>query len=207
MITVSLVEDNRKTRESLAALLRNSPGFSCLSVYGSGEDALRDAPIQKPQVILMDINLPGMNGIECVGKLKAAAPEIEILMLTAYEDTEQIFSSLQAGASGYLLKSMPPQEILAALTQIVQGGAPMSASIARKVVTFFKKLPQPAPEMKTLTARESEILGLLAKGYHYKEIASALEIGVGTVRTHLHAIYKKLQVQSRTEAVVKYLGR
>jgi DNA-binding NarL/FixJ family response regulator len=207
MITVSLVEDHKNTRHSLAALLKNAPDVDCVSIHPTGEDALREIPFHKPRVVLMDINLPGMSGIECVEQLKEKLPGTEILMLTAYEDTDRIFASLKAGASGYLLKSAPTEEIVTAIRDITQGDAPMSASIARKVVRYFHNLQAADSGIETLTLREHEILRLLSKGYHYKEIASQLGISTGTVRTHLHIIYRKLQVQSRTEAVVKYLNR
>jgi len=154
----------------------------------------------------MDINLPGMSGIECVVRMKVRRPATQVLMLTMYEDSELIFESLRAGASGYLLKNQPATELVQAIEQGHAGGAPMSMRIARKVVAYFQQISQPRSEMEQLTRREQEILALLARGYLYKEIADLLGISLSTVRTHLHAIYKKLHVQSRTEAVVKYLG-
>lgn len=206
-ISVSLVEDVRETRESLIKLLDRAPTLRCLSTYATGEDALREIPANPPTVLLADINLPGMSGIELVAKLKAQLPKLQVLMLTTYEDSDLIFESLRAGASGYLIKNMPPAELVQAIEQVHAGGAPMSMQIARKVVSFFQQTRPAAPELEGLTKREQEILALLAKGYLYKEIADQLGITLSTVRAHLHAVYEKLHVQSRTEAVVKFLGR
>lgn len=206
-ITVSIVEDNRGTRESLAELLGRVPALRCVGTHASGEEALRQIPQEKPDVVLMDINLPGMSGIECVQRLKDSMPETQVLMLTTYEEGDLIFNSLRNGASGYLLKNLPPQELIQAVEQVHAGGSPMSMQVARKVVNHFQQIRQPASEMETLTRREQEILALLAKGYLYKEIADHLGITVSTVRAHLHTVYEKLHVQSRTEAVVKFLGQ
>ena len=205
-ITVSIVEDSRGTRESLSELLRRAPGLKCLGAYASGEQALRELPSQIPDVVLMDINLPGMSGIECVARLKEKAPKLQVLMLTTYEEGDLIFESLRAGANGYLLKNMPPSELVHAVEQVHVGGSPMSMHIARKVVNHFQQIKKPSSEMEKLTKREMEILALLAKGFLYKEIADQLGISLSTVRAHLHTVYEKLHVQSRTEAVVKYLG-
>ena len=205
-ISVSIVEDSRGTRESLSELLKRSPGLRCVGAYANGEQALRELPGQVPDVVLMDINLPGMSGIECVARLKEKAPKTQVLMLTTYEEGDLIFESLRAGASGYLLKNMPPSELVHAVEQVHAGGSPMSMHIARKVVSHFQRIKQPSSEMETLTKREQEILALLAKGFLYKEIADQLGISLSTVRAHLHTVYEKLHVQSRTEAVVKYLG-
>jgi DNA-binding NarL/FixJ family response regulator len=206
-ITVSIVEDNRGTRESLVALLGREPGLRCLGVYASGEEAVRNIPEAKPDVALLDINLPGMNGIECVAQLKAQLPGLQVLMLTRYEESNLIFDSLRAGASGYVLKKALAAELIPAIEQVHAGGAPMSMQIARKVVNHFHQIKQPASDVEKLTAREQEILALLAQGYLYKEISEQLGITHNTVRTHLHVIYEKLHVQSRTEATVKFLGR
>lgn len=204
-IRVSIVEDSRGTRESLVELLGRSRGLCCAGAYATGEAALEHIPIERPDVALVDIKLPGMSGIECVAKLKHQAPETELLILTTYEESSLIFESLRAGASGYLLKNVPPREIIQAVEQVHAGGSPMSMHIARKVVTHFQGIKQPSTEMEKLTPREYEILALLAKGYLYKEIADQLGITLSTVRAHLHTVYDKLHVQSRTEAVVKYL--
>jgi DNA-binding NarL/FixJ family response regulator len=205
-ITVSLVEDDQGTREKLQVVLGNTASLRCLHIYASGEEALQGIPNDPPNVVLMDINLPGMNGIECVGKLKAKLPKVQVLMLTTYEDSKLIFDSLRAGASGYLLKNMPPTEVVQAVEQVSVGGSPMSMAIARKVVNFFQQIKQVPTELDLLSKREQEILALLAKGYLYKEIADQLGITPGTVRVHLHTVYEKLHVSSRTEAVVKFLG-
>jgi DNA-binding NarL/FixJ family response regulator len=206
-ITVSIVEDNRGTRESLSELLGRARALRCVGSYANGEEALRKIPAETPDVVLMDINLPGMSGIECVARLKERLPKLQVLMLTTYEESDLIFDSLRKGASGYLLKNMPPSELISAVEQVHSGGAPMSMQIARKVVNHFQQIKQPASDMEQLTRREQEILALLAKGYLYKEIADQLAITLSTVRAHLHTIYEKLHVQSRTQAVVKYLGQ
>jgi DNA-binding NarL/FixJ family response regulator len=206
-IRVSIVEDNCGTRESLAELLGRAPSLCFLGAHGDGESALRAIPTEAPEVVLMDINLPKMDGIECVARLKAEMPALQVLMLTTYEDADLIFDSLRKGASGYLLKNMPPAELIQAIEQVHAGGAPMSMLIARKVVGHFQQIKQPKSEVEKLTRRELEILALLAKGYFYKEIAEQLGISLSTVRAHLHTVYEKLHVQSRTEAVVKFLGQ
>jgi len=206
IIRVSLVEDDQGTREKLQAVLANAPSLRCLNAYGSGEEALQKLPTAVPDVVLMDINLPGINGIECVSQLKAKLPKLQILMLTTYEDSKLIFDSLRVGASGYLLKNMPPAEVVQAVEQVSVGGSPMSMAIARKVVNYFQQIKQAPAELDLLSKREQEILALLAKGYLYKEIADQLGITPGTVRVHLHTVYEKLHVSSRTEAVIKFLG-
>ena len=206
-INVSIVEDISGTRENLKELLRRTPGLRCVGAHPSAEDALRQIPSENPDVVLVDINLPGMSGIECVARLKERLPKLQVLMLTTYEESDLIFDSLRRGASGYLLKNMPPSELISAVEQVHAGGAPMSAQIARKVVNHFQQIRQPASDVEQLTKREHEILALLAKGYLYKEIADQLGITLSTVRAHLHTIYEKLHVQSRTQAVVKFLGQ
>jgi len=206
-ISVSIVEDNRGTRETLKELFGRAQGLRCVGAHSSGEEALKRIPDEKPDVVLMDINLPGMRGIECVAQLKARIPKTQVLMLTTYDQSDLIFESLRAGAHGYLLKNIDPAELVQAVEQVHAGGAPMSMYIARKVVNHFQQIRKPSSEMETLTPREHEILGLLAKGYLYKEIADQLGISISTVRAHLHTVYEKLHVQSRTEAVVKFLGR
>ena len=205
-IKVSIVEDDRGTRVNLMAVLACAPSLRCLHAYANSEEALRGIPAEAPDVVLMDINLPGLSGIQCVAQLKSKLPAIQVLILTAYEDSKLIFDSLRAGASGYLLKNMPPSEIVQAVEQVHAGGSPMSMAIARKVVNHFQQIKQTSSEVDRLSKREQEILGLLAKGYLYKEIADQLGIAPGTVRVHLHTIYEKLHVQSRTQAVVKFLG-
>jgi DNA-binding NarL/FixJ family response regulator len=206
-IKVAIVEDNRGTRESLSELLERAPALRFVGAHPSGEEALRRIPAEAPDVVLMDINLPQMNCIECVARLKQQMPNTQVLMLTTYEESDLIFDSLRKGASGYLLKNMPPAELIQAVEQVHAGGAPMSMQIARKVVNHFQQIKRPQSDVDKLTKREHEILALLAKGFFYKEIAEQLSITLSTVRAHLHAVYEKLHVQSRTEAVVKFLGR
>lgn len=206
-IRVSIVEDNHGTRETLTELLGRSGSVQCVGAHASGEEALERIPGEKPDVVLMDINLPRMNGIECVARLKERMPKTEVLMLTTYDENDLIFDSLRRGASGYLLKNMPAAELVQAIEQAHCGGAPMSMQIARKVVHHFRRITSPRSDMEKLTKREQEILAALAKGYLYKEIAELFGISLSTVRAHLHAVYEKLHVQSRTEAVVKYLER
>ena len=206
-ISVSIVEDSRGTRESLTELLDRAPSLRFVSAHASGEDAVEKIPGNAPDVVLMDINLPKMNGIECVHQIKEKLPKTHVLMLTTYEEGDLIFDSLRKGASGYLLKNLPPAELISAIEQVHAGGAPMSMQIARKLVNHFQQIKTPRSEMEKLTKREHEILAALAKGFLYKEIADQLGISLSTVRAHLHTVYEKLHVQSRTEAVVKYLGR
>jgi DNA-binding NarL/FixJ family response regulator len=203
-ITVSIVEDDRKTRESMVALLRYASGVRLLGAHPSGEAALSGVPAEQPEVVLMDINLPGMSGIDCIAKLKTQMPGLRVLMLTTYEDSHLIFNSLRAGASGYILKNKSSAELLAAIQQVHEGGAPMSMRIARKVVAFFNQLPGPAPESERLSEREAQVLAALAKGLLYKEIGNQLKISENTVRTYIKRIYEKLHVNSRTEAVAKF---
>lgn len=204
-ILVSIVEDDRKVRESLARLIHQSTGYGCVSQHASGEIALAELPKIKPQVILMDINLTGMTGIECVRKLKPMLPKTQIIMLTVYQNTEHIFEALTAGAAGYMLKQTKPDELLQAILDVHQGGSPMSSHIARKVVQSFQQAPRDGAQ--NLSPREAEVIGLLAKGYLYKEVADAMGVTYATIHTHIRHIYEKLQVRSRTEAVIKHLGQ
>ena len=207
MIRVSLVEDHRATRDVYQKLLAHAPELSLLGAYANAEQAEREIAKLPPDVVLMDINLPGRSGVECVTRLKYGHPKIEFVMLTTYDDTDLIFNALWAGASGYLLKRATPDELIGAIKEVHGGGSPMSIEIARRVVSHFHQIRQPANELETLTKREQEILALLAKGLAYKQIAGELGISPGTVQTHLHKIYGKLHVQSRTEAVVKFIRR
>jgi DNA-binding NarL/FixJ family response regulator len=204
-IKVAIVEDDTPLRESLTVVIGGADGFRCTTSYPNAEVALREIPKDWPDVVLMDINLPKMSGIVLVSKLKAMKPDLHVIMLTAYMDSEQIFDSLKAGANGYLIKKTPPAKILEAIADVHAGGAPMSNLIARKVVSHFQQ--RPADETQNLTAREHEILSLLAKGHQYKEIAEKLGISALTVRTHITNIYQKLHVTCRTEAVLKFLGK
>jgi DNA-binding NarL/FixJ family response regulator len=206
-ITVSIVEDQEPLRTTLARVIGRADGFVCLSHYGNAEDALRGLPNDRPDVVLMDINLPGINGVECVRRLKQLLPQTQVMMLTVYEDTENIFNALAAGASGYLLKRTPRAELLEAIREIHRGGSPMTAHIARKVVQSFQKTPPPAAATENLSPREQEVLDLLSQGLIYKEIADKLDISYETVHTYIRRIYEKLQVRTRTEAVAKFLRR
>ncbi len=203
-ISVSIVEDDAGVRNTLAKLIDSSSGFRCLSQHPSAESALRELPKHNPEVVLMDINLPGLSGVECVRRLKPSLPRAQIIMLTVYQNTEHIFNALAAGATGYLLKQTPPAELLAAIRDVFGGGSPMSSHIARKIVQSFQK-PAPANRgLESLTPREAEVLDYLAKGFLYKEIADALKISYDTVHAHIRKIYEKLQVRSRTEAVARH---
>jgi DNA-binding NarL/FixJ family response regulator len=206
-VSLAIVEDNPGFRESLARMLNDAPGFRCPHTYGTAEEALHGIPAARPDVVLMDINLPGMSGVECVRRLHALGPPIRVIMLTVYENTENIYAALKAGASGYILKRTAPAKLLEAIQDVVDGGAPMSSAIARKVVRSFQETPSTAGKMENLSAREQEVLDMLAKGYLYKEISDQLQLGLGTIKTYVRRIYEKLHVQSRTEAVVKYLGQ
>jgi DNA-binding NarL/FixJ family response regulator len=206
-ITFAIVEDDMPTRQAILSLLSGEKQFRCLAAYGTGEEAITGIGAKAPDVILVDINLPGMNGIECVTRLKAGAPTLQVLMLTTYEDSDKIFRSLRAGAAGYLLKKCIAEDLVSAIEQVHAGGAPMSMPVARKVVAHFHESASAGSELAQLTARENQILELLASGCLYKEIGDRLGISFSTVRAHLRNIYEKLHVQSRTEATVKFLKR
>jgi len=204
-IRVAIVEDDAGVRETLKKIVQKAPMLSLDGAYGSAEEAFEPIASNRPDVALVDINLPGKSGITLVAELKGRLPKLQVMMITVYGDGDQIFDSLQAGASGYLLKRSQPQEIVQAIVQLHTGGAPMSAEVARKVVDFFKRHAKTQSELKQLSAREMEILRELSKGYRYKEIADHLGIGIETVRTHVHHIYEKLHVESRVEAVMKFV--
>lgn len=206
MIKVAIVEDDSGLRESLAILVNGSGGFQCVGTYATAEAALENLPRAWPDVVLMDINLPQMSGIECVARLKALKPDLHFIMLTVYVDNEKIFQSLQAGASGYLIKQTAPAELLAAIADVQRGGAPMTNTIARRVVQYFQQR-KPINASENLTPREQEILDLVAQGFRDKEIADKLSLSVRTVGTHVRNIYEKLHVHSRTEAVLKFLNK
>jgi len=206
-IIVSIVEDEQKTRESLVRLLSRAEHIRCAKSYATGEEAFRGIPAEKPDVALVDINLPGMSGIECVAKLKLKMPGLRVLMLTTYEDSDRIFDSLRAGASGYLLKKAGYAGLIQAIDEVHSGGAPMTAQVARQVVEHFHRIQKPVSDVEKLTTREQEILGLLVKGYLYKEISERLNISIPTVAMHLQHIYEKLHVQSRAQATAKFFGQ
>jgi DNA-binding NarL/FixJ family response regulator len=206
-IKVSIVDDNDEIREGLSVLISGSAGFQCVATYPTAENALKYLPAHKPDVVLMDIQLPGMSGIECVRDLKKLLPDLQIMMLTVYEDDDNVFKSILAGASGYVLKKTPPSELLEAISDLHNGGSPMSDRIARKVVQAFQQMGKSSRETENLTQRESEILSYVAKGFQDKEIAEKFFLSSETVRTHLRNIYKKLHVRSRTEATLKYLNK
>jgi len=207
LIRVALVEDDHQVRAGLRLLIDHSKKCACVAAFGSAEEALARLPTLQADVVLMDIRLPGMSGIECIRELKLRQPKFQIMMLTVFEEHDRIFQSLTAGASGYLLKQTPPDKLLEAITELHRGGAPMSTQIARRVVEVFQQAAPGGDATAGLSPREKEIVALLAKGHLYKEIASQLGISVETVRTHIHNTYEKLHVRSRTEAVMKIYGR
>jgi DNA-binding NarL/FixJ family response regulator len=202
-IKVAIVEDDQELRWAFARLVEKADGFECVAQYSNGADALAGLPADRPDVVLMDINMPCMNGIECVQRLKVIAPDIQIVMLTVFEDSDSIFESLKAGASGYVTKRAPAAEILNAIRDVQSGGAPMSGVIARKVVQFFNQPAGSPAELEGLTDREREVLKALAEGQFYKEIADNLSISINTVRKHIKGVYEKLHVHTRHEAVAK----
>jgi DNA-binding NarL/FixJ family response regulator len=203
-ISISIVEDDAETRASLAELVRKTPGMTCLNTYPTGEAALANVPTEQPGVLLVDIRLPCMSGIECVSRLKEKLPNLCVLMLTTYDERELIFDSLRAGATGYILKNSSRAELVHAIEQVHMGGAPMSMPIARKLVSYFQRAPRWTP-IEEMTTREKEVLTLLSRGHQYKQIAEKLGISLDTVRTHIRHIYEKLHIRSRTEAAVKFI--
>ncbi len=206
-ITVSIVEDNDQLRSTYARVIGRAEGFKCLGQYASAEAALEGLPKERPDVVLMDINLPGINGVECVRRLKQTVPEIMPVMLTVYEDTENIFNALAAGAAGYLLKRTKGAELLEAIREVHRGGSPMTTHIARKVTQSFQRAGPSPQSTENLSEREQEVLDCLSQGFLYKEIAEKLGISYETVHTYIRRIYEKLQVRTRTEAVAKFLRR
>lgn len=207
MIAVAVVEDDARVRASLARLLERASGLRCVGEHGSGEEALQALPGVRPNVVLMDINLPGIDGVECVRRLKVLLPEAQVVMLTVYQDNDLIFNALAAGASGYLLKRTKGPVLIASIREVHHGGSPMSSHIARKVVQSFRAVPAPSTGLETLTPREMEVLDLLSKGYLYREIADELAVGYDTVHSHVRHIYEKLQVNTRTRAAAVHLTR
>ncbi|HOC56933.1 MAG TPA: response regulator transcription factor [Verrucomicrobiota bacterium] len=206
-ITVAIVEDNDQLRGTLARVISRAEGFKCVSQYANAEAALAGLPKDAPEVVLMDINLPGINGVECVRQLKQLAPKIQAVMLTVYEDTDNIFNALAAGAAGYLLKRTKSAELLEAIREVQRGGSPMTTHIARKVTQSFQRAGPSSQPTENLSQREQEVLDCLSKGFLYKEIADKLGISYETVHTYIRRIYEKLQVRTRTEAVAKFLQR
>lgn len=204
-ITVSIVDDDAGARESIALFLETAEDIRCLGRYTGAGEALEAIPADPPDVVLMDINMPGVDGIACTRQLKAACPGVQIVMLTVYDDSDKLFRALAAGASGYLLKRAEPAKLLEAIRDVNAGGSPMSGSIARKVVQSFQHQHAPADEKEGLSAREEQVLKFLAKGHTYRRIAHELSISMDTTRTYIRRIYEKLHVHSRTEAVVRYM--
>ena len=204
MISVAIVEDNSGLRQSLALLLEHTAGFRCVGAYETAEDALRQLPKRPAEVVLMDINLPSISGIECTRQLRELLPRLRVIMITVYRDNDKIFNALRAGACGYLLKRSTPDNILQAITDVHQGGAPMSSEVARKVVEAFRQPTVQTDQTNELSAREREVLDLLAQAMSDKEIAAKLSISLPTVRFHLQHIYDKLHVRSRMEAALKH---
>ncbi|HEY3863243.1 MAG TPA: response regulator transcription factor [Verrucomicrobiae bacterium] len=206
MTKIAIVDDNRVIRESLSEFVQADPDCECIGTCATAEDALKELPKLQPDIVLMDIQLPNMSGIECTARLKQLLPAVQIIMVTVYEDTERIFKALRAGACGYLLKRCKPAELIAAIREVRQGGAPMSREIARKVIASFQEPGTAAVAVEGLSPREREILELLAAGHPNKQIAARAGIADGTVRWHLRHVYNKLHVRSRTEAALKFLS-
>ena len=204
MTRIAIVEDNRVIRESLTEFVRADAECECVFVCATAEEALKEIPRRQVDIVLMDIQLPDISGIECTARLKQLLPAVQIIMVTVYEDTERIFKALRAGACGYLLKRCTPEELISAIREVRQGGAPMSREIARKVILSFQEPVTAAAEVEGLSPREREILELLAEGFPNKQIAARLSLTENTVRWHLWHVYNKLHVRSRTEAVLKY---
>jgi DNA-binding NarL/FixJ family response regulator len=204
MTKIAIVEDSRVIRESLTEFVNSDRDCTCVCTCATGEEALKQIPKHQPDIVLMDVQLPNMSGIECTAQLKQVMPGLHIIMVTVYEDTERIFKALRAGACGYLLKRCTPEELIAAVREVRQGGAPMSREIARKVISSFQEPLTTAAEMEDLSPREREILELLAAGFPNKQIADRLGLTDGTVRWHLRHVYNKLHVRSRTEAALKF---
>jgi DNA-binding NarL/FixJ family response regulator len=207
VIRVAIVEDDEWLRTSLVTEISRAAGFQCLGSFRSAELALKSIPTLNPDVVLMDINLPGMDGVQCVRQLKEICPKVQFLMLTVYEESERIFNSLQAGARGYLLKRTAMEELLGAIQQVMDGGTPLTDHIARKIVHYFNQLGTRASTLETLSPRETQVLEALAQGLSYKESAHSLTLSIDTIRMNVRNIYQKLHVHSRAEAVAKYLSR
>ena len=206
-ITVSIVEDLTEVRESLEALIRSSDNFLLLTTDTNAETAIINIPDKQPQIVIMDINLPGISGIECIRKIKPDCPDTQFIMYTIFEDDDKVFEALEAGASGYLLKKTPKEKIIDSLQELYDGGSPMSTQIARKVISSFRQRNHLNEESNLLTPTEKEVLELLSKGFMYKEISEKLHISINTEKQHIHKTYGKLHVSNRTEAVIKVYGK
>ena len=206
-VTISIVEDLDEVREALERLINQSENFSLVAGFSNAEQAEKKIPLEPPDIVIMDINLPGMSGIECISRIKEKCDGTQFIMFTIYEDDEKVFEALRAGAHGYLLKKTPKEKLLEALEELHNGGSPMSTNIARKVIEAIEKKKQPPEEINTLTNKEKQILELLAKGFLYKEIADQLHSTRNTIKQHIHHIYEKLHVQNRTEAINKAFPR
>ena len=204
MTRIAIIEDNKIIRESLVEFVQADPECRCVCACATAEEALTAIPRHQPEIVLMDIQLPNLSGIECTARLKRMIPSLHIIMVTVYEDTERIFRALRAGACGYLLKRCTPEELISAIREVRQVGAPMSRDIARKVIASFQEPLKTTAEMEELSPREREILELLAQGLPNKEIARRMGVNDGTVRWHLRHVYDKLHVRSRTEAALKF---
>jgi DNA-binding NarL/FixJ family response regulator len=204
MTRIGIVEDNKTIRESLIEFVQSDPDFSCVCACATAEEALKVIPKHQPEIVLMDIQLPHSSGIECTAQIKQLMPSLQIIMVTVYEDTDRIFKALRAGACGYLLKRCTPEELISAVREVREGGAPMSREIARKVITSFQEPLTMVAEVEDLSRREQEILELVAQGFANKEIARRVGVSDGTVRWHLRHVYHKLHVRSRTEAALKF---
>jgi DNA-binding NarL/FixJ family response regulator len=205
VVRVVIVEDESWLRENLSQEINRGPGMQCVNCYGTAEDALQGIPGDRPDVVIMDVNLPGMDGVECLRRLRATLPDVRCLILTVYEESEKIFNSLLAGASGYLLKRTGTAELLEAIRQVADGGSPMSSSIARKVVAYFNELGEKKSDSLALSPREQQVLELLARGASYKAIADELSLSIETIRMNVKHIYSKLHVHSRGEATAKFM--
>ena len=206
-ITISIVEDLTEVRESLENLVRGSDDFLLLSTYSNAEQAQNKIPKEQPQIVIMDINLPGISGIDCIRRIKNVCPNTQFMMYTIFEDDDKVFEALEAGASGYLLKKTPKEKIMEALLELYEGGSPMSTQIARKVIKSFQQKNQFSSESNLLTPKQKEVLELLSKGFLYKEISEKLKISLNTVKQHIHKTYLKLHVCNRTEALIKVYGK
>ena len=205
VVRLGVVEDKPAFRRGLGAIFELTPGIECVGMYATGEEGLREIPKAAPDVVLMDINLPGISGIECTRELRRLCPRAQVVMLTIEENTERLFAALRAGAAGYLLKNAPPGEIIEGVELVAKGGSPMSAAIARRVVESFHGKQEPSTQKEVLTAREAQVLEAIAHGKRVKEVAVELGLGVTTIQTYLRRIYEKLQVHSQAEAVAKFL--